>query len=199
MTNEVTTDGIASLSGAGLNPFDYRDLWRYLYLNQLQVPGLVADCAGSNPRKWDKQDGKGQSGATVVYNGDGLAEFSAVIQLGWKGPSLPEPRQQYSDWDQFKVLLRPPTEKNPQALSIYYPNLMLLPVPVVSVVVLDVVGPKFVLPGIAQFEIKFQQYRAAKPAGAKPKGAAADGNKTGGTQDAYDTMIDGLTETLEDL
>lgn len=199
MTDELTTEGLESLSGVALNPYDYAELWRYLYLNQLQVPGLVADCAGSNPRKWDKQDGKGQSGATVVYNGDGLAEFSATIQLGWRGPDLPTPQQQFADWDAFKPLLKPPTEKNPQSISIYYPNLMLLPVPVVAVVVLDVVGPKVIAPNVWQFEIKFRQFREAKKAGAKGGGAKA--NEGGGTSsdDAADEMLNDLTKTLEDL
>lgn len=197
--NSLVDGGLESLQGPALNPFDYAELWRYLYLNQLQVPGLVADCAGSNPRKWDKQDGKGQSGATVVYNGDGLAEFSARIQIGWRGPSLPTPQQQWADWDAFKPILKPPTEKKPSALSIYYPNLMLLPVPVVSVVVLDVIGPKRVHAGVHEWEIKFRQFRAPKPAGAKPSGAKADGSGGPAVEDEADKMINDLTKELEDL
>lgn len=196
LVDVVASDDLTSLSGAELNPYDYAELWRYLYLNATQVPGLVADCAGSNPRKWDKQDGKGQSGATVVYNGDGLAEFSAKVQLGWRIPGGDTPQQQFAAWESFKPMLRPPTEKNPDALSIYYPNLMLLPVPIVAVVVKDVKGPKQVFDGIWEWEILFTQYRAAKKAGAKPAGAKTDGSGGTSTGDAADEMIDSLVSEL---
>lgn len=200
LPGELTDDGLlSSLQGSELNPFDYPELWRYLYLNQIQAPGLVADCAGSNPRNWDTQAGKGQSGATLVYNGDGLAEFPAKIQIGWRGPSLPTPQEQWAEWHSFKELLKPPTEKNPNSLSIYYPNLMLLPVPIIAVVVLDVLGPVRVAPGVDEFQIKFRQYRAPAKAGTKGAGAKTDSGGGKSTQDEADVMIDNLVSELDTL
>jgi hypothetical protein len=47
----------------------------------------------SSPRKWDKRSGWGLTGATVVYIGDDLSEFSVDFYL-WTQP-------QQSDWDGF--------------------------------------------------------------------------------------------------
>lgn len=198
-------------SGAWLNPYDYAEAWDYIILGGTMSPGLCVDCGGSNPRKWDKRDGTAQSGATIVYSGDGLAQFSAKIQIGWNpgstrwGRGLSSPREQYAEWDTFKQLLRPPTEQNPNALDIYHPNLQLLPVPITSVVVEDVVGPVWVAPGVQEWEIKFCQYRPAKPASATPVGSKSNANGGAGgaggsePQDEYDQMIEDLMNQVNDL
>lgn len=177
-----------------VDPETHPEVWDQFTLNGVVSPGLCTECAGSNPRKWDKRDGTGQSGATLVYNGDGLASFPAKIQLGWGigGKTLAE---EWVDWYRFKDLLKPPTTKNPQALAIYHPNLEALPVPIHDVVVADdgVIGPKQVDHGIWEFEIKFCQYRPAKPATAKAKGS---GTKT---EDPVDQMIRDLTQQVKDM
>lgn len=184
-------------SAAWINPYDFPKAWRYIILDDYLSPGVCLACAGSNPRKWDKRDGSGQSGATIVYNGDGLAEFSATIQLGWRASDLPTPQEQFAEWDSFKQLLKPPAQKGEGARAIFHPNLSLLPVPITTVVVVDVLGPKMPLRGIFEWEIKFQQYRAAKPAGTSPNGSKSSDSKSSG--DAYDALIGSLTDQVEDL
>lgn len=177
-----------------IDPETHPEAWDQFTLNGFTSPGLCTECAGSNPRKWDKRDGTGQSGATLVYNGDGLASFPAKIQLGWGigGKTLAE---EWADWYAFKELLKPPTTKNPQALSIYHPNLEALPVPIHDVVVADdgVIGPKQVGDGLWEIEIKFCQYRPAKPATAKAKGSGTT------QEDPVDQLIKDLTSQVKDL
>lgn len=188
-------------TGAGwINPVDQPHAWWFLILAQTIMPGIVSELAGMNPRKWDKRDGTGQSGATIVYSGDGLAAFSAKLQIGWRSRYLPSPREQYQAWDEAKALLKPPTEKNPQGLDIFHPNLAMLPVQITSVVVEDVIGPKFVAPGIAEWEIKFLQNRQAKPAGAKSSGSKDNAKGgSGSLPDPIDTLTEGLTKEMGDL
>jgi hypothetical protein len=197
-TPKTTTGEATSPPIAVINPFDSPEAWDKFILAGRQSPGLCTECAGSNPRKWDKRDGTAQSGATVVYSGDGLASFSAKIQLGW-GIEGRTPQQEWEDWYAFKELLKPPSEKNPQALDIYHPNLEALPVPIHAVVVADdgVIGPKQVADGVWEIELKFMQYRPAKPAGAKASGSKSNGAKTGG--DPIDGMINYLKNQVDKL
>ena len=155
---------------AAINPYDYPESWLHFVLAGVPSPGRCVECAGSNPRKFDERAGTGQSGATIVYHGDGVAHFSAKIQLGWQdnGTRFPSPQQQFADWDAFKAMLRPPTTANPNALDIFHPNLYLLPVPITSVQVEDVIGPTKTEDGsIWEWEIKFVQYRKPKAASSK--------------------------------
>lgn len=189
-------------SAAWINPYDYPTAWDVIILDGYVSPGLCTECAGSNPRKWDKRDGTGQSGATVVYNGDGLAQFPAKIQLGWRRPGGPTPQEQFAAWDAFKQLLRSPQKKGEGAMTIFHPNLALLPTPVDTVTVEDVIGPKAVQPGIWEWEIKFLQYRAPKPAGTSPSGAKsknASSNGSNSTGDAADALISSLADELGSL
>ncbi len=165
---------VAAQNTAWINPYDYPDSWNHVILAGQISPGLVTECAGSNPRKFDKRDGNAQSGATIVYNGDGLAEFPIKIQLGWEddGTRFENRQQQFADWDDFKKILVSPTTKNPNAIQIFYPNLYLLPVPITAIQIQDVAGPKEVKPGIWEWEIKCIQYRKANVASSKASAAA---------------------------
>lgn len=175
--------------------WDFPEAYRSVYLNDKPSPGLCVECAGSNPRKWDKKDGSGTTGATLTFNGEGLASFSAKIQIGWEGRGLPTRTQQLADWIVWARLLAPPTEKNHEALTIWYPTLVLLPVPISRVIVADegVKGPRQVADGVIEFEVFFLQYRKAK--------AAAAATPKGGTQkkDEFDSMIDDLTKQVSEL
>jgi hypothetical protein len=164
---------------AAINPYDYPDSWLHIVLAGVPSPGLCVECAGSNPRKFDERAGTGLSGATLVYHGDGIAHFSAKIQLGWidDGTRFSTPQQQFAEWDEFKKLLKPPTSAKPNALDIFYPNLYLLPVPITSVQVEDVIGPTKTEDGsIWEWEIKFVQYRKPKVASSKAASSTANSN-----------------------
>lgn len=174
---------------APLNPVDDPQAFDHFKLAGTDSPGLCTEIAGaSNPRKWDERAGTGQSGATIVYSGDGLCKFTAKLLL-WTA-------QHFADWIEFKKLLVSPTTKKPQALDFYHAYVDLLPSPVKSVVVTDVKAPTQSGEGFWTVEIAFLQFRAPKAAGAKP-----GSSKTGGDapKDGVDNMIDDLTKTLGDL
>ena len=169
-----------------MNPIKDGLCYNYAILAGEITPGIIADPPqGSNPRSWDEKKGAGMSGATLVYSGDGLAKFSLKLQL-W------EPFH-FDEWEIFKPILKPPTEKKPQALDFYYAGFEHLPVPIHAVVVDDVIGPTQVGDsGLWVVEIKLRQYRAPAPAQTKAKGAAYTDSKGKGGKDAADQMIDGL-------
>lgn len=177
-----------------LNPWDFPTAWRTIFLNDLASPGLCVECAGSNPRKWDKKDGAGTTGASVTFNGDGLAEFSVRIQLGWEGRGFASREEQWNQWSTWSLMLKTPTTKNPGALRIWHPSLDLLPIPICAVIVQDVKGPKQVDSGVWEWEIAFQQFRRPKAATAgTPKGAKGKEQK-----DGFDGTIDKLTNIVKD-
>ncbi|HEY2369952.1 MAG TPA: hypothetical protein VGH87_26310 [Polyangiaceae bacterium] len=51
----------------------------------------------SSPRKWDKRTGWGLTGATLIYIGDDLSEFSVDIYL-WTQPQQTDFDEFYSKW-----------------------------------------------------------------------------------------------------
>ncbi len=191
-------DLTAPITSADINPFDYGAAWDHIILDDTLSPGLVVDCAGENPRAWDKAKGTGSSGATLKYGGDDLAEFSCKIRLGYEQPGGPTAQEQFAEWDAFKPLLKAPTEKNPNARTIFYPNLQMLPVPITDVQVKNVKGPKQVEPSIWEWEITFIQYRAPAPAGAKSTGGKGSTSGASGG-DAVDALITSLTGEVNDL
>lgn len=183
-----------------LSPWEDFLAYRSIYINDRPSPGLCVECYGSNPRKWDKKDGTGITGATISFNGEGLAEFPARIQLGWEGRGFPSRDEQWAQWAEWSKMLKPPTEKSPDALRIWYPNLDLLPVPITAVVVVGTgpQGPKQVADGVYEWSIPFMQFRRPKAATATPKGAK--GGAGGGTKkDPIDQMISDLTSEINKL
>lgn len=169
-----------------LNPIDNPTAFDYGLLNGTPTPGVIMEIAGaSNPRKWDERAGTGQSGATIVYMGDGLCKFSVKLLL-W----LPE---HFEAWDTFKPLLKPPTVKKPNALDWWHPYTDLLPVPVKAVAVTDVKAPTQHADGLWSAQIDFIQFRMPKAAGAKPPSGYVDSG------DKVDDMINGLKKDMDNL
>jgi hypothetical protein len=184
-----------------LSPWEDFLAYRAIYLDDDPSPGLCVECYGSNPVKWDKKDGTGISGATVTFNGEGLAEFPARIQLGWEGRGLPSREEQWARWQEWSSKhLRPPSSKNQDALRIWYPTLDLLPVPITAVIVAGngPQGPKQVADGVFEWSIPFLQFRRPKAATATPKGAKG-GAGGGQKKDLIDQMIDDLVKDVNRL
>jgi len=174
-----------------MNPFQTPTAWDYIILAGTVSPGIVAAVAGaSNPRTWDEKKATGSSGATLTYQGDGLAKFTVKLSF-W----LPE---HFDEWDLFKPLLLPPT-KDSRALDIWHPRLEQLPVPVSAVVVEDVGSPEPADDtGLWTVEIKFKEYRAPKPASSTASGSKSS-KKNAGPPDPVDEMIKDLTNQVKDL
>lgn len=142
-----------------VSPFDNPALWDAILLADQESPG-IADVAGAgSPRTWDERKGQGMSGATLVYTGDGLAEFTVVL-------SLTTP-QHIDGWNTWKLLVaKTPRGVQPKALDIYHPALADLGIK--SVVVLDVSSlDKDGDTGGQKVTIKFKSQQKPVPAAGK--------------------------------
>lgn len=179
------------------NPLVNPEAWDVCSLGGVDLPGLCVECAGaSNPRKWEERAGYGQSGATVVYTGDGLAKFPITLHF-W----LPE---HFDQWEAIKGDLMPkmqrPAPFSPppatKASDIAHPSPDYLPMPISAVVVEEVAVPKQVEPGLFEITIKVIQYRKPTGAGAVPDGAK---DKPADKPDAADQMIKDLTDQIGKL
>jgi len=108
-----------------------------------------------SPRKWDQVAGQGTTGATVKYNGDGLAEFGLPF-LCW--------RQEHFDFFEgsLRPLLRRPREKEkPKALLVEHPELAKLEV--ARCVVTLVGAVRAVRDDLWGYPVSFLQHRPPKP------------------------------------
>lgn len=173
------------------NPLD--DPIDYFTLGGQKSPGVAEIIGLGSPRKWDERKGHGTSGATTVYGGDDLVKFSAKILL--------TTREDWNAWHAFAPLVeRPPEGTRAKAIDIWHPQCEMKNIR--AVVVEDVLGPsKDGDDGRWQVEIKFKQYRAPKPALAKPKGSSSDagGSKANSEEDERDRLIRELTQQVKDL
>jgi hypothetical protein len=136
----------------------------YIVLSGLKSPGKAVIKSPGSPRKWDIQDGYGFTGATVIFNGEGLAEFDVDVFL-WDD-------DQMTAWGVFaRTCLfapRPGTSRSALALSIQHPILSSPPLTIFSVVVKNVTGWEQNDDGLWACTISFVQYRAPLPVLVKP-------------------------------
>lgn len=172
-----------------MNPYANPELWDVFILDGEPLPGLVVDQGDpNNPRNWDKKKGEGSSGATLVFSGEDLTEFTVKLQL--------ITLQDWADYLYQKTRLKAPTGKNPPSSSCFHPSLELLPEPVKAVVILDVTSPK--QSGDQWFySVKFSQDRRAKPAGGKSTGSKDHNGEQ--KKDAQDQAIDNLVAQVNSL
>lgn len=182
------------------DPLTSPDTWDVVLVNAAPSPGTARVVGASEPRKWDKQDGTAQSGATIKFNGDGLAEFSVILTF-WEAAH-------FTEWSTFKRVLRAPDGDRSKALDIYHPALEDLGVSAVVVTEIGQIEPAGE-DGMWSVAIKFLQYRAPKPASAVPKGSGGASapkapwkggyeSETTDARDEYDDLIDKLKGQLED-
>ncbi len=135
----------------------------YIVLAGVPSPGKAVVRGASSPRKWDVQAGYGLTGATVIFNGEGLAQFDVDIYV-W------EP-EHFIQWEPFAKLTleNPPLGARPTSMSIQHPMLNSPPLKITQVVVTNVTQWE---PSDETGEwmrtISFLQYRKAKPALVKP-------------------------------
>lgn len=135
-----------------------------IWLQQHWSPGLCEISGANSPRKWDEIESHGHSGATLKFNGVGLAHFSVKISLYTS--------QDWIDWSEFKPLVdKPPLGNEPKAQDIWHP--LLVDQGIYAVGVEDVGQPEQNEDGVWTIEIKFVEHRPPKPALVKVSGAAA--------------------------
>ncbi len=167
-----------------MDPIRTPEAYDYFRLAGIKSPGRCTLTGAGSPRKWDKADGKGTDGATVTYNGDGLAEFTIHVDL-W----LPE------HFDAFELEFRPMLRRAPEgveakAYDIEYPSLAELEI---SSVVVTNVGQLELTDelGLYSYPISFLQHRKPKPKSATIKGSQGGGgaDEPPGAEDELDKQI----------
>lgn len=142
-----------------MNPIETPDEFDYIILAGKMSPGLCDVSGAASPRDWDVRKGYGLSGATVVYTGDGLAEFTVRLFL-WESTHF----QAYSTW---KTLIKKTAPNvKPRAMDIQHPYLADLEI--TSVVVADTLQMQQPTPGLWTKDIKFKQYKKPLPQISKP-------------------------------
>lgn len=162
------------------DPFE-RD---YILLSGKRSPGLAEIVGAGTPRNWDKRKGYGLMGATTVFHGMDLAEFSVKLRL--------YTRQDFADWAAWKPLVdKPPVGTLPRSLDITHPLLEQLDIK--SVVVQDVSQPEQTDDGEWTIEIKLLQWRQPVVRLAKPEGSTA------APVDPVEQEIGGLLDQANDL
>jgi hypothetical protein len=161
------TLSIPGLGGAAAsttpNPLDSPDSWDVFVLSGQPSPGIAKVTGGHSPRKLDKKDGHGQSGATVTYTGDKISDFHVTITL-----------TETEDWDAWWVwrtlLAKPPAGAKATALSCSHPALS--PLGIDSCLVEDEYQPEEDgETGAWKVVIDFCQYRKPTPSIGTPQGA----------------------------
>lgn len=165
----------------------------YIILAGEKSPGLATPAKAGSPRKWDKRDGYGLSGATLVYIGDDLAVFDVIIDL-WT-------TEQFGEWARFaKLLEKAPAGTRPKAMGIQHPLLNRSPLKITEVVVFDVSQFEQDDYGLYTCSITFSCYRAPKPVLGKPLAAIPAASKPVPTaKDAADVEIQKLMGELKGL
>jgi hypothetical protein len=137
----------------------------FIVLNGLKSPGRARITGASDPRKWDKRQGYGFSGAFLVYVGDELPSFSVMIDLVKPADFIA--------WATFAPLLEKPKKgvRPTKALSIQHPLLRLAPLNITEAVVEDVSQFEVDDDGVYTCEIKFAKWGKPAPVLAKPTAA----------------------------
>lgn len=148
------------------------------------TPGIAEVVGASSPRKWEKRESVGWSGAFLVYQGLELSSFSVVVRL-------------YDDadfvlWHEFApVVQRVPLGRFQKPVDIAHPQLAMLGIH--SVVVEDVTQATQTEDGVWEIEIKLIEYRSPHIALAQAKGSQATPN------DPIDARIDDAVKQIESV
>lgn len=179
-----------------MNPLEHPAQYDFIELEGVRSPGAegrgYCEVIGltAPPPEWDKKKGQNASGATIVFSGEDLSEFS--VKFYACHPS------DFAEWESFlPLLLRPPDGTKPKAKTFKHPEAAALGITAVVVQKPGVTQWSQVGHGLWMRECKFLQHREAKPAGGKPQGAK--GQYTENKKDEYDKTIEDLTKQVKEL
>lgn len=171
-----------------MNP--HETVVRYITLDGQKSPGIATITGGGPPPKWNERSGYGLSGATLVFTGLGLAEFTVSLELYELNA---EGKSDWEEWESWSKLLAPPEPgRRAKARDVWHPFLAALKV---RSCVIDgpIPIPEEVTDGVWGVQIKFKQYRRLKMNLAKPEGSTAT------PQDPVDQRIEALSKQFQEL
>lgn len=163
-------------------------------------PGIAIPRRAGDPRSWDKRPGYGLSGATLIYKGDDLSQFSVDVSV-WTQTQM----------DEFKIFhakylkrVQPNTAAltatdvflpsvRPKALGIFHPALAIIGI--TSVQVVDCTQFDQIADGLWGCSIELIVDRPPAPILFKPDGKIPDvAKKTPTARDALEVQIQKLTD-----
>jgi len=172
------------------NPLRTPEIYDSFLLAGVRSPGQCDLSGASAPRKWDVFRGFGLTGATTIFTGIDIKDFSIRISM-W------EP-EQIDDYNAKLVplLALPPRGKRPKALDFYHPLASDPPIGIRSVGVKDVTQLQQISDGLWAVDILFVPFVTPKPHIAKPIASGDDRPKP---QDAADAKILELSDQVKEL
>lgn len=163
---------------------DALGLQDYVIIGATRSPGYCVINGASLKRKWDIRNGYGAAGASTVFHGEELSEFS-IDFFFWASDGL-----QIADWELFALMLtRKPTIATPFALGIKHP--FLNEIGIDSVVLQELMQTEEVdETGLYKKTVKLLQYKKPLPMLTKPLATIPAAPKAVPTaQDAADLAI----------
>lgn len=156
-----------------VNPLDNEELYNSVYLGGVKSPGTVVLSGHDRKVNWDVKNGSGIAGATTTLKNIPPIEFTATFYL------IRDPAQsidQLAQWPAFLAVIEGTINgTKPKAVDIYHPDLASQSPPIISVCKASVGGVVHDGKGGQTITVKFQEYRAPKPAGGTPSGAKKAG------------------------
>ncbi len=168
-----------------MRPFWFDEEFSKIILGTAFSPGVVTLSGHDRNQNWDIKAAKGQTGASTTLNGAPIGQFQASFYLA--ADSLDDDGlDDFDRWDDFQRLIESTTAgPKPIALPIYHPDLARNNF--TEVVNGGIGGMIHDGRGGATVQVKFLEYKPAKPkaaakASAKPGGKAAIGSNGAGQQ-----------------
>lgn len=149
-------------------PHTLVELYRWLWIADVQSPPLVKLTGHDRNQKWDIQEAKGQTGASSVLNGPPVGGFQAEFYIA--------DDDDMALWERFKAVVESTTNgPTPKALPIYHPDLVSNGF--CEVCNAGIGGLVWDSRGGATVLVKFTEYKPPKPKAAKKSKAAPSPSK----------------------
>lgn len=124
-------------------------------------PGVTEVQGAGSPREWEKRKSRGMSGASIVFTGLDLAEFSITTKVVTAADF-----RAYQDWAAFAR--RPPTGATSASFAIWHPLLELCGI--AAAVVKNQHAPEQTADGEWSFKIDMLEYREPRRALTRTRG-----------------------------
>ncbi len=153
-----------------VSPLDNEELYNSVLLGGVKSPGKVTLSGHDRKAEWDVKNGVGVTGATTTLKSIPPIEFTASFYLVRDDA---QGIDQFADWPAFLAVVESTINgTKPKAVDIYHPDLASQNPPIISVCKGTVGGVVHDGKGGQTIVIKFQEYRAPKPAGGTPIGSS---------------------------
>lgn len=176
------------------NVFENEELFNSIILGGEISPGRVTLSGHDRKVVWDVKKGPGLTGATTTLKEIPPIEFTCTFYLVRDDSQSVD---QISEWAIFlRTIESTVSGAKPKAVDIYHPDLASQTPPISSVCKASISGVVHDGKGGQTIAVKFQEYRAPKPAGGTPTGSKSKAKKADPEAAAL-AEIAKLTETYK--